>query len=341
MKKIGAFILTAVLLLSLTACGGNGGKENSAIESKGLFVFSPKESFDLSKEESLSENEAYLIHVYDILPDSKKNADMSAIPDDYTVKLNDTNTYESVTPPAGAAMKSFLYAAHYAADTSIQTILAGSEPIRAVSVFRVNKQDISDQTTVKFSIQGSGIYNTSMSFGPEDIVTIDMLDKIFHIEEDPSQYQLASTMLWRSQGIKNAVNFLSSNGGLNNDVAVVSALAALEVNTMLNMSAGLDSNSNVVYYDFNEDSLLLSEETIEAAEESKLAAEEIISAVNSVYPEISDTTTTLFDAKAIFEENLRLCSDPSTYTEEALLQLNLAMGEIDSSVNEIFDYFTK
>ena len=340
MKKVWCLLLAAVLTLSLAACGENGAKGNSAIESKGLFVLLPKDAFDLSNEENLSENEAYLIHVYDIMPDSSKNDDMSTFSSDYKVKLNDTNTYESVTPPKGAAMISFFYASHYAADTSIETVLAGGAPIRAISVFRINKQDLSDQATVEFQITGSGIYNTSISFGHEDIVTIDMLDKIFHIEENPSQYQLASTMLWRSQGIKNAVNYLSSNGGLDNSVAVSITLTALELNAMLDMSAGLDSSSNMVYYDFDSDSFLLSAEAAEAVDDTKLDAEEIITAVTSIYPEITDATTTLFAAKNIFAENLRLCSDPSTYTDAALQQLNLALGEIDSSVNEIYGYFT-
>ncbi len=270
---------------------------------------------------------------------AKENSDMSAYPSDYTVRINDTNTYVSVTPPKGAAMISFAYASHYVFDTSIDTVLAGSAPIRAISVFKINKQDINDQTTIEFEITGSDIYNTSISFKSEDITTIDMLDKIFNIEENPSQYQLASTILWRSQGIKNAVNNLSNSGGLNNSSAVFSTLVALEVNTMLNMSAGLDSNSDLLYYDFTTDSMLMSPDLTEGAEYSKLEVEELVEAVNSVYPEITDATTTLFAAKNIFVENLRLCSNRSTYTDEALQQVNLAIKDMESSINEIFDYF--
>lgn len=338
MKKRLALLLAAAFLVSLTACGGSSAGEKNAIESKGVFVFSPKESFDLSNEEELSENETYLIHIYDIMPDQNKNADMSSDQEDYIVTLNGTNTYESITASSGAAMTSFTYASHYVMDQKIGTVFAGSAPIRAISVFRINKNDINDHTTMTFKIAGSDIYNSSISFEAEDIVTIDMLDKIFHIEEDPSQYQLASTMLWRSQGIKNAVSYLSGNGGLHNSAAVSQTLIALDINMMLNISAGLDSHAEIVYYDFDTDSML--EDVSEVTNDDRLELAELVSAVNATYPEITDATEALFAAKNIFTENLRLCSDPETYTEEALQQVNLAMGEIDASVNEIYTFFT-
>ena len=341
MRRVLPLILALGLALSLAACGGEspqeGARENDAVESKGVFVFSPKEGFDLSGEDNLSENEVYLIHVYDILPDADKNADMSDQAADYTVTLNGTNTYESITASSGPAMISFTYASHYAIDRKIGTVFAGSDPIRAISVFQINRNDLSDNLSASFRIEGSDLYNTTLQADSGDIVTVDMLDKIFNVEDNPAQYQLASTILWRSQGIKNAAAYLSSNGGLGNGAAILQAQTAMNVNVMQYLSAGLDSSSELVFYDFQTDALLLS---ADGEAFGSLALEDLLQAVDAVYPEISDTAQALFAAKDSFTENLALCSSPDTYTAQALQQLNQATADIDACVQEIFNFFT-
>lgn len=336
MKKQLGFVIAAAVMVSLVACGGNAGEENSAIESKGVFLLAPDEAFDLSKEKGLSENEAYLIHVYDIIPDAKKNADMSAEQEDYTVTCNGINEYDAVTASSGAAMLSFTYGSGYAIDQKIGTVFAGNQPIRVISVFKVNKNDVTEDAELTFQIAGSALYCATVPCRGEEVVTVSMLDKIFHIEEDPSQYQMASTILWRSQGIKNAVNYLGNHGGLSNGTAVFQTLTALEINTMMYLSAGLDSNSDLVYYHFDADNLSL----VSSTENYGPEPEELLNAVEAVYPEIADQTRALFAAKDVYAENLRLCSDPGTQTDEALQQLNLAGEEILSSVNEIYTFFT-
>ena len=353
MKKLLALMLAAALALSLMACGGGGAdtssngneasgtspsvRDSGPIESKGLFILEAKENFDLSNEKELSEHETYLVHVYDIIPDAAKNADISKLSSDFTVTLNNTNTYESTTASGGAALISFVYASRYKIDRNIGTIFAGSSPIRTISIFRINKNDINDNTTVKFEREHSDIYNCSITFGKEDITTIDMLDKVFSVEENPSEYQLASTMFIRNQSINNAINYLNNNGGTDNSAAVASTLAALETNVMMRMSACLDGNANVVYYDYNSDTIFSPDIT----DFSGLEMEELINAVNNTYPEISESTTTLFAANIIFVENLILCSNPDTYTEEALQQANLALSDMNLSGKEISEFFTK
>ena len=125
MKKLLALILSAALALSLVACGGGSGAgdnntssesntdKTGCIVSKGLFVLEPKDGFDLTNEENLSPQEIYMIHVYDVIPDSRKNGEMSDMQYDYTVTLNDANTYESRTMAGGAAQISFVTSSNY------------------------------------------------------------------------------------------------------------------------------------------------------------------------------------------------------------------------------------
>ena len=233
MKKLLALILSAALALSLVACGGGSGAgdnntssesntdKTGCIVSKGLFVLEPKDGFDLTNEENLSPQEIYMIHVYDIIPDSRKNGEMSDMQFDYTVTLNDANTYESRTMAGGAAQISFVTSSNYTVADDVGTVFAGSDPIRAIAVFRINRNDINENTTVKFTIENSGIFDSSMKFSSSDIRKIDMLDKIFEIEDNPSEYQLASTVFGRAVSISGAVEYLSNNGGLGNSTAVM------------------------------------------------------------------------------------------------------------------------
>lgn len=354
MKKLLALMLSAALALSLTACGGDNrdttsthtsGESNTGktgcIVSKGLFVLEPKDGFDLTNEKNLSPQEIYMIHVYDIIPDSQKNGEMSDMQYDYTVTLNDANTYESRTMVGGAAQISFVTSSNYTVADDVGTVFAGSDPIRAIAVFRINKNDINENTTVKFTIENSGIFDSSMKFSSNDIQKIDMLDKIFEIEDNPSEYQLASTIFARAIAINGAVEYLSDNGGLNNNTAVILSLNAVKFAAKMNLSAAWNGDNNLVYYDYDSDTLLLSPESSAAYVENgaELEADELINAVSNTYPEILNATTTLLTAADIFIEQLEICGNPDTYTDEALQQLNSAIKDISFARNEIYNFF--
>ncbi|USF26040.1 hypothetical protein N510_000956 [Firmicutes bacterium ASF500] len=355
MKKALALIIAAALALSLTACGGDSGAGDAStpgesntgntdktgcIVSKGLFVLEPKDGFDLTNEENLSPQEIYMIHVYDIIPDSQKNSEMSLMQYHYTVTLNDANTYESRTMAGGAAQISFVTSSHYTVADDVGTVFAGSDPIRAIAVFRINKNDINENTTVKFTIENSGIFDSSMKFSSNDIQHIDMLDKIFEIEDNPSEYQLASTMFGRAVSINSAVEYLSDHGGLKNDTAVKLTLIAVKCAAKMNLSAAWDGDNNLVYYDYDSDTLLLSpESSVSYVEKAELEADKLINAVSNTYPEVLSATAKLLTAADAFIEQLEICGNPDTYTDDALQQLNSAISNISSARNEIYDFF--
>lgn len=352
MKKLLALILSAALALSLVACGGGSGAgdnntssesntdKTGCIVSKGLFVLEPKDGFDLTNEENLSPQEIYMIHVYDVIPDSRKNGEMSDMQYDYTVTLNDANTYESRTMAGGAAQISFVTSSNYTVADDVGTVFAGSDPIRAIAVFRINRNDINENTTVKFTIENSGIFDSSMKFSSSDIRKIDMLDKIFEIEDNPSEYQLASTVFGRAVSIRGAVEYLSDNGGLGNSTAVILTLNAVKFAAKMNLSAAWNGDNKLVYYDYDSDTLLLSPESSGSyVENAELEADKLIDAVSNTYPEILNATTKLLTATDIFIEQLEICSNPDTYTDDALQQLNSAIGDISSARDEIYNFF--
>lgn len=270
----------------------------------------------------------------------KKNDEMSDLNDDYTVTLNGVNTYPSRTMSGGSAQISFVASSHYTVAHKAGTIFAGGDPIRAIAVFRINKNDINENTTVKFTIEGSGIFDSSMKFSSNDIQKIDMLDKIFEIEDNPSEYQLASTIFARAIAINSAIEYLSDNGGLRNSAVMASTIMAVEFAAKMNLSAAWDGNDNLVYYDYDSDALLLSPELSAYVENGRIIeADELINAVSNTYPEILNATTKLLSATDIFLEQLAICGNPDTYTDEALQQLNSAVGDISAARDEIYNFF--
>ena len=226
MKKVITIFLTAIMALSMMACGSNGDNTNRQsstmdvtaerpteepkvehVVSKGLFLLEPNEKFDLSAEPNLSAQERYLIHVYDITPDNVKNVEMNRFGDSYVVVLNGVNTYESIlardTHDANyndmRSAGSFLNACGYVSlGAGIGVVFAGSEPFRAISIFRINKNDIHDNTKIEFKIRGNDVYNYTQTFEREDIITIDYFDDVFQIEDNPDDYQMASSMYIRA-----------------------------------------------------------------------------------------------------------------------------------------------
>lgn len=230
-KSVISMVLAAALMLSMAACGGgngdiqtSGGNDNTAtshVISKGLFLLEPNEMFDLSAEEGLTAQEAYLIHIYDLIPDSVKNVDMNGTESSYTITLNDVNTYKSLWASKyggreeyeSASVQRFITASGYAAPTEIGTILAGGEPIRTMSVFIINKNDINDDTVVKFEVKDNEVFDSVLTFERKDIKTIDYFDGVFQVEENQMEYQMASSLYIRASVINIFVDRTLQNFG--------------------------------------------------------------------------------------------------------------------------------
>lgn len=227
MKKLLTILLAAVLTVSLAACGGDKKQEeNLPIQSRGLFVLEREDGTEL---DSLNNMETYLIHVYDIIPDEVQNAELSSFGSGYTMTLNGVNKYEALDAPRNFKMGSgatkvqyFMLASGYATPMEIGSVFAGSEPIRAMSIYKVNKNDIKDDMTAVFAIKNSnfpssGPYDCEVKLG--DAAKITRFDDVFDIEDDPTDYKIAAAYFQRIKTMFNnttcGVNFEKLNNGDN------------------------------------------------------------------------------------------------------------------------------
>ncbi len=243
MKKLLALMLAAALALSLVACGGGTGdndptttssggsgtpstpeQENSPIESKGLLLLERAEGEEL---DDLTAQETYLIHVYDIIPDQSKNVEMGVFESNYSMTMNGVNTYEPLYAPTSYSVDSlttpnnvqyFMLASGYAAPPELGTVLAGGEPIRSMSVYKINTNDINDDTTATFTVTSCDVYDCELNFNRDDITNIKRFDDVFQIEDNPTDYQIAAEYFQRVKTICNNMitgtmfNKLDSNG---------------------------------------------------------------------------------------------------------------------------------
>ena len=198
MKRLFALLLaSAALVFALSACGS---KPEPMIESQGLFLMEPGSDFEyygVNTWESgtgLSEDEAYLILVYDILPPESDTAELTSEAADYSITLNGETVCESLSPQADdhTLLNIFVTGSFYADPLEGLSIAAGDDPVRAVSVFQVNQSDITEDTTVEFTVANNDVYDCALSFSAEDIQTIDLFDRIFSIEESPEDAQKAA-----------------------------------------------------------------------------------------------------------------------------------------------------
>ncbi len=237
-KKAIAAVVCGSLLLSLAACGGNNKvKNNNNIVSKGLFLLEPNENFDLSSEEGLTEQQVYMIHIYDIIPDKEKNVDFTSVKENYRLTINNMNSYNSIES-GGLSLDSFINTCRYVIPSNMKTVLAGSKQIRAMTIFIVNKNDINDDTIVNFEIFNSDIYNCKLTFNRNDIKSISYFDDIFQIENNPQEYQMISSLYTRSFDILHRLHTINWN----NDVQIAATKGLLKLDISSAVSASLDSN---------------------------------------------------------------------------------------------------
>ncbi|USF28230.1 hypothetical protein N510_003189 [Firmicutes bacterium ASF500] len=228
MKKLLALTLAAALALSLAACGGGGDtsrvgnrdtssssvasstpkQENSPIESKGLFLLEREDGVEL---DDLTAQQTYLIHVYDINTDSAKNVEMSPFESSYAMTMNGVNEYKALSAPVSYAVDKtyntpstidyFMLASGYAAPPELETILAGGEKIRAMSVYKINLNDIKDDTTATFKVEYCDVYDCELNFTRNDIISISRFDDVFQVEDNPTDYQIAATYFKRVEAV--------------------------------------------------------------------------------------------------------------------------------------------
>ena len=120
--------------------------------------------------------------------------------------MNGVNTYEPLVAPTAFEIDSFsipsnvdyfMLASGYAAPPELGTVLAGGEPIRSMSVYKINTNDINDDTTATFTVTSCDVYDCELNFTREDIITINRFDDVYQLEENPTDYQIAAAYFQR------------------------------------------------------------------------------------------------------------------------------------------------
>ena len=333
MKKMIAFLLTLSMLLTLSACGkADGGQleETPArVVSQGLFVLDG--TLDFSGEDGLSDRETYLIHVYDILPGESQNGEMGQFSSSYTVTLNGMNTYETINPRGGydllgTAINSFVRASRYAIDRDLGTIYGGDDPIRAISVFRVNRNDITEDTAAAFTNSSSGIYDCTLSFQGSEIRTVSCFDDVFALEEEG--YQLAASMYARAKAVKNALLYFQRNGGVEDEVTMMVTTVSLLSASNGELSAALTPDGGQRFLQQNAEG--------GATEIDRAAA---AAAVEKFFPEIADQAKVILEQGPVWVEQASLCADSATWTEENQLAAYNTSIALSNAADAIIGFF--
>lgn len=335
MKKTLTFLLTLSMLLTLSACGkadgGQSGETPARVVSRGLFVLD--DTLDLSGEDGLSDRETYLIHVYDILPDETQNSEMGFAASSYTITLNGVNTYETITlrggsSMSGAAIGSFVRASRYTVDRDLGTIYGGDSPIRTISVFRINRNDIKEGATAEFTISGSDLHNSTLSFQGAEIQTISTFDDVFALEEDAQSYQLAASMYARAKAVKNALVYFQRNGGVEDEVTMMVTTVSLLSASNGELSAALTSDGGQRFLHQNTEGV--------ATEIDRAAA---AAAVEKFFPEIADQAKVILEQGPVWVEQASLCADSATWSEEnQMAAYNTALA-LSNAADTIIGFF--
>lgn len=215
MKKRLSLILMFTMFTFLCACGNSSNitnshelNETSGIEVKGLFSLDPAEELDLSAE-GLDPAQRYLLLVYDVVNNSDRNEELSGFADSITLTMNNTNSYEQLFSSEGMVLKSFRENCGYSVSTSYGTLWGGSEAIRMIAAFAVNKNDIKDDCIAEIDFQLSDNIKGNATITMADIQTINLLDGVFVVEDDPEMYQVAHSIKNRAQICKTALETAS------------------------------------------------------------------------------------------------------------------------------------
>ena len=218
-KRTRLIILAAVAVVGIAATilipyAAEQAKRNPAhIQSHGFFLLDRSADTEGNLDDELADDETYLFHVFDIIPDKKANATWSAEGASYTLTVNGESVYTPLdAPPTDSAsylredsdddftvydlshISRFMAFCGYAAPQLLgENVSAGSETFRAMTVYTVKKDEFAEGTTLNWKIAFGDVYDCELDFLYEDVQTVSMPDDIFFaIEEDPATYQVAA-----------------------------------------------------------------------------------------------------------------------------------------------------
>ena len=191
-QRAAIFLLFAMLLLS--ACGGgtDSNASKTQIDVKGVFLLEPSDQLNLSAE-GLDTVQRYLFAVYDVdNSGNDSNVELSGFSDAVEVTLNDTNTYEQCS--GSTLIRNFIDNSGYTTPGECGTLWGGSEPVRMISAFAVNQNDMKDGCTAKLNFNLS--LNAQLRYTAE-------------VEDDPDAWQLVHSVKIRAQICKNSLEAAS------------------------------------------------------------------------------------------------------------------------------------
>ena len=219
MKRTISLLLTLALCLSLCACGGGSAppdvENGTSISVKGTFLLEPSDELDLSND-GLDPVQRYLLCVYDVENAGDSNQELSPFDDSVTITFNGSNAYDQFSPIDDTALRRFLANCGYPRSTQIDTLWGGSEPVRMIAAFAINKNDLKDDCSAVIDFDLSDNLKASVPIAGTDIQTIGLFDNIFAVEDDPDAYQIFHSVKIRADICKAALGKASDADRANN-----------------------------------------------------------------------------------------------------------------------------
>ncbi len=286
-KGTALFLLLATLLLC--ACGGGTdlNASKTQIDVKGVFLLEPSEELDLSAE-GLDPVQRYLLAVYDVdNSGNDSNVELSEFNNAVKVTLNDTNTYEQNS--SGTLMRNFIGNSGYSTPGECGTLWGGSEPVRMISAFAVNQNDMKEGGTAKlsFDLSQDAPLKYTVEIARADIQTIAWPDGVFAVEDDPDAWQLGHSVKIRAQICKNSLEAASR--------------------AEQNRDTGTRDLNLTICKSMLEDNLW----GVSCAADNKVTTELLVFSLETVRkyePELADQVSTVKDAVAVMRSELAKAS---------------------------------
>lgn len=338
MKKLIALVLAITVLMSFCACGEKENKEInnsneevaettevnkgetvpveeiSPITVKGTFLLEPSENMDMSKE-GLEAVQRYFLVVFD-MESGESNQELYMNEESLRATFNGINIYKQLTQydfEFESVLKSFLPNCGYTHSDGSLTIWSGEAPTRMVSIFTINKNDMKEDCTVQLQFDFSDSVKSTVELTKNDIKTINWLDGIFAVEDDPDAYQVAHSVKNRAEQCKYQIETASQENH-NGDASLVS----VRWNTCAGLlyegeELGGVSCGGVPYL-------------------TKELPSFNLESVRLYYPEIAEKLQTVKDS-------VQIMIDEWAKEEPDYDNLNTAQRTAYDTLNEILDYF--
>ena len=180
-----------------------------------------------------------------------------------------------------------------------------------IAAFAVNENDIKDDCTVEINFQLSNNIKGNTTITAADIQTINLLDGVFAVEDDPEMYQIAHSIKNRAQICKTALE-TASQAEHNGDT--------LNRNTQLALCGALFSEDTT--WGVSCGSAIVSEDLPVFQKES----------VSRYWPEVVDKITTVSECIEVMISELDM--ETPDYDN-----VNSAQRLAYNTLTEIIDYF--